>query len=166
MATVNPQKISEARAEVDRLNSEARTANELMEGITVLLNKHMLKYSWVGFYMLEPGANPPVLVLGHYTGAMTVHTRISLNQGICGAAASLGKTVVVDDVENDPRYLACSLETKSEIVVPIFVRGEVAGELDIDSHFLAAFTDEDRELVEYCARIVGKRLESKQAVAT
>ena len=103
-----------------------------------------------------------MLVLGHFQGAMTPHTRIPLNQGICGAAASSGKTVVVDDVKKDSRYLACSLETKSEIVVPIFVHGKVAGELDIDSHFLAAFGDEDRELVEYCAQLVGKRLESSR----
>jgi GAF domain-containing protein len=95
---------------------------------------------------------------------MTPHTRIPLNQGICGAAASSGKTVVVDDVRKDQRYLACSLETKSEIVVPVFVRDKVAGELDVDSHFLAAFAVEDCELVEYCARLVGKRLESKQAI--
>jgi GAF domain-containing protein len=68
--------------------------------------------------------------------------------------------VVVDDVTSDQRYLACSLETKSEIVVPVFVHGKVAGELDIDSHFAAAFPTEDRELVEYCAQLVGKRLES------
>jgi len=109
--------------------------------------------------MLEPGTTPPVLVLGHFQGAMTPHTRIPLNQGICGAAASSGKTVVVDDVHSDPRYLACSLETKSEIVVPVFVRGAVVGELDIDSHFAAAFGFEDRELVEYCAQLVGKSLE-------
>src|SRR5258705_12978446 len=107
-----------------------------MADITRLLFDKMLKYNWVGFYMLEPGANPPALVLGHFQGAMTPHTRIPLNQGICGAAASSGKTIVVDDVKSDPRYLACSLETKSEIVVPIFVRGQVAGELGIDSHFL------------------------------
>ena len=58
---------------------------------------------------------------------MTPHTRIPLNQGICGAAASSGKTIVVDDVKKDPRYLACSLETKSEIVVPIFVKGQGRG---------------------------------------
>jgi L-methionine (R)-S-oxide reductase len=156
----NPHKLDEVRKEADRLHSEARTADQLMEGITVLLNKQMLKYNWVGFYMLEPGADPPMLVLGHYRGAMTPHTRIPLNAGICGAAASSGKTVVVDDVKTDPRYLACSLETKSEIVVPVFVRGKVAGELDIDSHFPAAFAGEDRELVEYCAQLVGKRLES------
>jgi GAF domain-containing protein len=62
-------------------------------------------------------------------------------------------------VKKDPRYLACSLETQSEIVVPIFVHGKVAGELDIDSHFLAAFAPGDRELIEYCAQLVGKRLE-------
>ena len=159
--TSNPRKIDEVRKAADRLNAEARTADQLMESISLLLNKQMLKYNWVGFYMLEAGANPPALVLGRFQGAMTVHTRIGLHQGICGAAASSGKTVVVDDVKKDPRYLACSLETKSEIVVPIFVHGKVAGELDIDSHFLAAFGDEDRELVEYCAQIVGKRLEDK-----
>ena len=159
--TSNPRKLDEVRKAADRLNSEAHTADQLMENICLLLNKQMLKYNWVGFYMLEAGASPPALVLGRFQGAMTVHTRIALNQGICGAAASSGKTVVVDDVKKDPRYLACSLETKSEIVVPIFVHGKVAGELDIDSHFLAAFGDEDRELVEYCAQLVGKRLERK-----
>ncbi len=156
--TSNPRGVAEVRKAADRLNSEARTADQLMKGITVLLNQQMLKYNWVGFYMLEPGADPPMLVLGHYQGAMTPHTRIPLNQGICGAAASSGKTVVVDDVHNDARYLACSLETKSEIVVPVFVRGQVAGELDIDSHFPAAFGLEDRTLVEYCAQLVGKKL--------
>jgi len=153
-------KIEEVRKEVDALNSKASTADGFMDGITRLLHDKMLKYNWVGFYMLEPGTKPPVLVLGHFQGAMTPHTRILLNEGICGAAASSGKTVVVDDVNSDPRYLACSIETKSEIVVPVFVRGVVAGELDIDSHFHAAFGVEDRSLVEHCARLVGKRLES------
>src|SRR5271166_3301590 len=163
MVTLNPQKIDEARKEVDRVNSESRTADALMDGITVLLHQHMLKYNWVGFYLFEENADPPMLVLGHYRGAMTPHTRIPLHQGICGAAASSGKTVVVDDVRKDSRYLACSIETKSEIVVPIFVRGKVAGELDIDSHFLSAFSSEDRELIEYCAQLVGKRLEAEPA---
>jgi L-methionine (R)-S-oxide reductase len=163
MATISKtDKLSEVRKDADRLNDKVHTADELMEGITALLNEKMLKYNWVGFYMLEPGANPPMLVLGHYRGAMTPHTRIPLNQGICGAAASLGKTVVVDDVKKDPRYLACSLETKSEIVVPVFVNGAVAGELDIDSHFPAAFAAEDRSMIEYIAQLVGQRLEKEQ----
>jgi GAF domain-containing protein len=161
MATASDlSRIEEVRKEVDRLNSEASTADGLMDGLTRLLHERMLKYNWVGFYMLEAGTEPPVLVLGHFQGAMTPHTRIPLNQGICGAAASSGKTVVVDDVKSDRRYLACSVETKSEIVVPVFVRGQVVGELDIDSHFTAAFGFEDRELVEYCAQVVGKRLAS------
>jgi L-methionine (R)-S-oxide reductase len=157
--TSNTTQIEEVRKELPRLSSEARSADQLMDDITRLLFDKMLKYNWVGFYMLEPGAEPPMLVLGHFQGAMTPHTRIPLNQGICGAAASSGKTVIVDDVRSDPRYLACSVETKSEIVVPVFVGGQVAGELDIDSHFPAAFGFEDRELVEYCAQLVGKRLE-------
>lgn len=158
-------KLSEVRKGADRLDDEAHTADELMDGITALLNEQMLKYNWVGFYMLEPGANPRVLALGHYRGAMTPHTRIPLNQGICGAAASSGKTVVVDDVRKDPRYLACSLETKSEIVVPIFVNGAVAGELDIDSHFPAAFGVEDRALIEYIAQLAGRRLEKQRTAS-
>ena len=114
------EKHAQARTAVDRLRSEARSADGLMKGIVVLLNEQMLKYNWVGFYMLEPGANPPVLVLGHYQGAMTPHTRIPLHEGICGAAATTGTTVNIDDVAKDPRYLACSIETKSEIVAPIF----------------------------------------------
>ena len=162
MTTSKPDKVEEIRKAAERLDAEARSTDELMLGITQLLNERMLKYNWVGFYMLEPGADPPMLLLGHYKGAMTPHTRIPLNQGICGAAASTGKTVVVDDVTKDSRYLACSLETKSEIVVPVFKHGVVAGELDIDSHFPAAFGLEDRELIEYCAGLVGKSLEGKQ----
>lgn len=162
MATLSKSdKLDEVRSAVERLNSEAPSADQLMQGITRLLNEKILKYNWVGFYMMEPGASPPVLVLGHYQGAMTPHTRIPLNQGICGAAASSGKTVVVDDVSKDPRYLACSLETKSEIVVPVFKHGQVAGELDIDSHFPAAFGPADCELIEYCAELVGKRLDQE-----
>lgn len=150
-------KTSDVRREADRLSATSGSAQQLMENICTLLHEQMLKYNWVGFYMLE--ANTDILVLGSFQGAMTPHTRIPLHQGICGAAASSGKTVVVDDVSKDPRYLACSLETKSEIVVPIFVRGKVVGELDIDSHFPSAFTKEDRELVEHCAQLVGTRLE-------
>src|SRR5580692_7716510 len=154
------QRIEEIRSELTELAEAAPTADDLMRSMAKLLHERMLKYNWVGFYMLEPGAQPPMLVLGAFEGAMTPHTRIPLNQGICGAAASSGQTVVVDDVNKDPRYLACSFETKSEMVVPVFVHGKVMGELDIDSHFPAAFGVEDRALIEYCAELVGKRLEN------
>ena len=156
-------RIEEIRNEITDLAQASPDAQEFMRRTVKLLHDRMLKYNWVGFYLLEPGAQPPVLVLGAFEGAMTPHTRIPLNQGICGAAASSGHTVVVDDVRRDPRYLACSLETKSEIVVPIFAHGQVVGELDIDSHFPAAFTSEHQDLVQHCAMLVGKKLESSPA---
>jgi GAF domain-containing protein len=145
----------------EKLPAASLSADDLMRKICHLLHERLLKYNWVGFYMLEGGAGGDTLVLGPFAGSMTPHTRIQLNQGICGAAASSGRTIVVDDVNSDPRYLACSIETKSEIVVPVFVGGKVVGELDIDSHFPAAFKDDDREFVEYCARLVGKALEAE-----
>jgi GAF domain-containing protein len=153
----------EVKREFERLACSTTSARDLMEKLVKLLHARMLKYNWVGFYMLDNSVTPPVLQLGAFQGAMTPHTRIPLHQGICGAAASTGKTVVVDDVAKDPRYLACSVETKSEIVAPVFVRGKVVGELDIDSHFPAAFKDKDRELVEYCASLVGQLLETLPA---
>jgi len=153
-------RIDEVRDEVSAMAQSALNAQELMQRMVKLLHERMLKYNWVGFYLLEPGAQPPMLVLGAFEGAMTPHTRIPLHQGICGAAASSGQTVVVDDVNQDPRYLACSLETKSEIVVPVFAHGRVVGELDIDSHFAAAFTAEHQNLVQHCARLVGNKLET------
>src|ERR1700682_4601600 len=132
-----------------------------MRDIVALLHEKLTRYNWVGFYMIEKEVDRNMLVLGPFKGTMTPHTRIPLNQGICGAAASSGKTIIVDDVNADSRYLACSLETKSEIVVPVFVHGIVVGELDIDSHFLAAFGPDDRKLCEPPAAILGKFLESR-----
>jgi GAF domain-containing protein len=146
------------------LKSAARSAptvHVLMATICHTLVQRMPNYNWVGFYMLD-SKDENTLVLGPYVGAPTPHTRIPLNQGVCGAAVSEGKTIVVDDVNADPRYLACSIETKSEIVAPVYVRGKIVGELDIDSHLAARFKPEDRELVEQCANIVGEYLERKQ----
>ncbi|HWR37136.1 MAG TPA: GAF domain-containing protein [Clostridia bacterium] len=152
----------EIARELDQALEGAPTVQDLMSLIVGRLQQYLPNYHWVGFYMIEKSSLPgvdPVLVLGPYVGAETPHKRIPLNQGICGAAASSGETVVVDDVHSDPRYLSCSIETKSEIVVPIYVRGEVVGELDIDSHVPAAFGDDDRQLCEHAARLVGSYLE-------
>ncbi len=98
------------------------------------------------------------LVLGPYVGKPSPHTRIPLDRGICGAAASQKATIVVDDVTSDPRYLACSLETKSEIVVPIMRGNVVLGEIDIDSDRSAAFNNDDRALLERVAAALADRL--------
>ena len=156
-----PTSQQELAQELTVLADAAASVEDLMSVMVGRLKERMLYFDWVGFYMIEKGGigEDPVLVLGPYVGAITPHTRIPLNQGICGAAASSGHTVIVDDVNADPRYLACSIATKSEIVVPIFVKGEVVGELDVDSHTPAAFTADDRQLVEHCARLVGIYLE-------
>ena len=130
-----------------------------MDSIVQLLHDKLARYNWVGFYMIDPN-DSNMLVLGPFRGSVTPHTRIPLNQGICGAAASSGKTVVVDDVNKDPRYLACSIETKSEIVVPVFAKGKVVGELDIDSHVHAAFGPDDRKLCEQATQLLGKFIDS------
>src|ERR1700761_1593157 len=115
----------------------------LQHFIVELIPKRLPYYNWTGFYMLDP-ADPETLVLGPFRGAPTSHVRIPVIQGICGAAVAQNATVIVDDVHSDPRYLACSIETKSEIVVPIRVHGVAIGEIDIDSHDRAAFTSADR----------------------
>jgi L-methionine (R)-S-oxide reductase len=158
MATTNSEP-TDLIVELDALAHGADSAEALMKGIVLLLHARLTRYNWVGFYMLEKEGDHDVLVLGPFEGTMTPHVRIPLHQGICGAAASSGKTIVVDDVNAVPRYLACSLETKSEIVVPVFVNGKVAGELDIDSHFRAAFGADDRQLCEHAATLLGKFLE-------
>ena len=118
------------------------------------LKEALPHYSWVGIYVLE-GTE---LVLGPYLGKPSPHTRIPLNSGICGAAASEKATIIVDDVNSDPRYLACSLETRSEIVVPIMLGDLVLGEIDIDSDQPAAFTAADRALLEQVAAALAEQM--------
>jgi GAF domain-containing protein len=156
-----PINYSDLAKELNAMAEAAESAEDLMSVVVERLHERLPHFNWVGFYMVEKGVpgGESMLVLGPYVGAETPHKRIPLNQGICGAAVSSGQTVVVDDVNADPRYLACSLETKSEIVAPVFVKGEAVAELDIDSHTPAAFSAEDRKVVEHCAALVGSFLE-------
>jgi GAF domain-containing protein len=138
--------------------AHAASLDELMHTMVQRLAESVPAFNWVGFYMIDP-AQPNMLQLGSYVGAPTEHVRIPLDKGICGAAAATGETIIVDNVQSDPRYLACSIETKSEIVAPIYAKGKVVGELDIDSHAPAAFGPAERELVERCAALVGQFIE-------
>lgn len=132
----------------------------LQEEIVKAISGELPAYNWVGFYMLDP-ADRGMLVLGPFMGEATPHVRIPIEEGICGAAAASGSTIIVDDVNADSRYLSCSLKTRSEIVVPIYAFGAVTGELDIDSHTIAAFGGADRVFLEEVARIVGTYIESE-----
>jgi GAF domain-containing protein len=139
---------------VRRTASTAPDAPSLLTEVVRLLQRERPHYHWVGVYLLQGQE----LTLGPYVGKPTPHTRIPLNKGICGAAASTGETIVVDDVNSDPRYLACSLETRSEIVVPIRRAGRILGEIDIDSDVPAAFSPQDRILLEAVAELLAERI--------
>jgi L-methionine (R)-S-oxide reductase len=134
--------------------AQAPTPDEAMRQAVSILKHQVPDYSWVGIYLMD-GSD---LVLGHFLGKPSPHTRIPLSQGICGAAASHKRTIIVDDVDADPRYLACSLETRSEIVVPIMRGTTVLGEIDIDSDKKAAFGPSDRELLESVATLLARKL--------
>jgi GAF domain-containing protein len=153
MAVTYSDVLSAVRAAVD----QAPSHTEAMVQAVNVLKDGMPDYTWVGIYLLD-GAD---LVLGPYRGTPSPHTRIPLNQGICGAAASTKTTIVVDDVDADPRYLACSLETRSEIVVPIMRGDEVLGEIDIDSDKKAAFGPADRELLQAVAGLLAQRFDKR-----
>jgi GAF domain-containing protein len=134
--------------------ASADDADAAMATATRLLHAGVTHYTWVGIYLLDGNE----LVLGPFVGKPSPHTRIPLGRGICGAAAAEKETIIVDDVNADPRYLACSLETKSEIVVPIMSGAEVLGEIDIDSDQPAAFGPADRRMLEDVARQLAVRM--------
>jgi len=142
---------------VDNIKSaiaSKQTREEILRAAVELIAGSSDRFDWTGFYMLEGD----ILVVGPYVGPPTPHTRIELNQGICGAAAFQLKTIIVDDVHADPRFLACSITTRSEIVVPLMDGNKCIGEIDIDSNRPSAFTPEDREMLEAVARSIVERL--------
>lgn len=126
----------------------ASNPNSPMEGIVGLLKASFSYYDWVGIYLLN---DESTLKLGPFRGDPSPHTIIPINSGICGAAVREKQTIVVPDVNADPRFLACSLTTRSEIVVPIKRGDEILGEIDIDSDTPDAFKDRDRRLIEAIA---------------
>ena len=122
-----------------------------LQRVVDLLHERFEDYSWLGIYLVHESD----LVLGPWKGPeATEHVRIPVGQGICGAAAASGETEIVDDVNADPRYLACFPSTRSEIVVPIVHEGRVVGEIDIDSDRPAAFGEADRAFLERVAELI------------
>jgi L-methionine (R)-S-oxide reductase len=165
MPTAHPDARHEAKSntlvqeellgEFRELPKTAPTAQFVMERIAHRLHESMTRYNWVGFYLVDP-ADEGVLLVGPFAGSFTPNARIPLNTGLCGAAATSGRTVAVDDVSKDSRYLAGSPLVKSEIVVPIFVKNKLAAELDIESYFGSTFTESEQKFVESCADVAGK----------
>lgn len=144
------QLIDNIRIAIAGLSSE----REILCAAAELINDYSEGYNWTGFYMLRDDH----LEVGPYVGPKTEHTKIELNRGICGAAASSSKTVKVDDVLSDERFLACSASTRSEIVVPLMDGEKVLGEIDIDSDQPSFFSRDDQKMLEGIADVIVARL--------
>jgi len=112
-------------------------------------------YDWCGVYRLEGEA----LALDEFVGAATDHTRIEVGVGVCGTAVAEDRNQVVDDVRQLSNYLACSIQTRSEIVVLIRRGDKVLGQIDIDGHEVGAFDKSDESFLERMAEILAERWE-------
>jgi len=140
----------------DLENFDSISGIELQKSLVQWLDEEVSYYNWTGFYFMNDEKQQ--LEIGPYVGAYTDHTVIPYGRGICGQVAVSGKTFEVPDVHAQDNYLACSLATKSEIVVPIYKGENLVGQIDIDSHELDPFTQEDHELLEAVANFVAQRL--------
>lgn len=138
-------------AEVTELAPQQADNDALLKLAVEKMAAAFPKYDWTGIYMVDGDE----LVVDHFVGAPTPHVRIPIGHGICGAAVAEEQTIIVPDVHADPRYLACSIETKSEIVVPIYRDETIIGEIDIDSHRPDAFKPHDQRYLEKTAKVVG-----------
>ena len=135
---------------IDKILSLLEKGENVIEK-TVEILKEVPHYHWVGIYLVEEDS----LVLKYYIGKSTEHAKIKIGQGICGAAVVDEHTIIVPDVNADNRYIACSAETRSEIVVPIWASGVIVGEIDIDSDIPDAFDHQDKQMLERVASILG-----------
>ncbi|MFN3410560.1 MAG: GAF domain-containing protein [Exilispira sp.] len=136
-----------------KLKEEQNNIDEILTIICEVCAKNIPYYNWFGFYLVDKDEKD-FLNLGPFIGEPTEHTKIPFGRGICGQAAEKKKTLIVKDISEEKNYLACSLKVKSELVTPI-MRGEyVLGEIDIDSHYLNAFSDLDKEFIEKLASLI------------
>lgn len=119
--------------------------------------KEAFGFFWVGFYLVKDAAGADggkELVLGPFQGPVAC-TRIGYGRGVCGSAWKSGKSIVVEDVEKFPGHIACSSLSRSEVVVPLIVRGrDVVGVLDIDSAEVGTFDEVDRQFLEELCGII------------
>jgi len=147
---------------LDNLKTEIRTilgATNITRDIKLknlcqFLSDKVSYYNWVGFYFANYETR--TLHLGPYFGAETEHTIIPFGKGICGQVAESNENFVVPDVAAQDNYIACSFTVKSEIVVPLFVKGINIGQIDIDSHVINPFTAADERFLEFVNQEVAK----------
>jgi len=153
-ATLDKKQIFDAIIpEIKGILKTKYTNNRKLLTICRLLKKKVSHYDWVGFYIVDK-KHKKELFLGPFEGEPTEHTRIPFGSGICGQAVVLKKPFIVQDVTKETNYLSCSMKVLSEIVLPIFKKGKIVGELDIDSHSLSPFTSNDKNFLENVCNIV------------
>jgi len=136
----------------ESVNSSA-SRDEVLRDAVSILKQERKHYNWVGIYLLEGDT----LVLHNYIGKPTDHTHIPVGKGVCGVAVAQGANQIVGDVTRLDNYLACSAETRAEIVVLIKQNGQILGQIDIDSDLENAFNHEDEALLNEVANLLARR---------
>lgn len=137
----------------------AASAESLMQHVCERIHVHIPRYNWIGFYLVDP-KDVTTLVLGPHVGSFTPNAKIALHDGLCGRAASTGRVLVSDNVEEDSRCLRPSDIVKAQISVPIMPVNKIVAVFHVESYFMAAFKPaQERDFVEGCGRIVTKFLE-------
>jgi L-methionine (R)-S-oxide reductase len=132
---------------IDIILASLKTKEEKLQAICDFLENEISYYDWVGFYFKN--GDKDELKLAQYTGEETEHTIIPFGKGICGQVALSNENFVVQNVSEQDNYISCGWKVKSEIVIPIFVKGKNIGQIDIDSHTENTFSAKDEELLEY-----------------
>jgi len=128
--------------------------DNILLAVCRLLKENIRYYDWVGIYLAEQPKRQ--LFLGPFVGEPTEYTKIAFGKGVCGQAAERRTTYIIQDVSKESNYLPCSPKAKSEIVVPIFRKGAIVGEIDIDSHTLAPFSEEDKVFLESLSELLSE----------
>jgi putative methionine-R-sulfoxide reductase with GAF domain len=159
--SMNSRDRSKLRAEVEALVASDAPDDEVLEDVVRLVHEAHPRWDWSGIYLLVDGT----LVVGPFAGSEEPpeHSRIEVGDGVCGTAVAQDRNQLVDDVRELDNYLACSLSTRSELVVLIREDGRIVGQFDIDSDERDAFTQEDEALLEELATVVAPRAASLAA---
>ena len=131
--------IDQIIAQLDSLQVEGVSFERLLESAVQGVHQLNPNFHWTGIYELFPD---DVLRLGPFIGAPTEHCFIGVGKGVCGSAVAEKRNMNIPDVSRHENYLACSSETKSELVVLIRSGDTIHAQIDIDSHLLAAFDDQ------------------------
>lgn len=140
--------------ELEALRAAGAGRDELLRRAVREIEASEERYDWVGVYLLEGGG----LVLHDYVGAPTEHDRIEVGVGVCGTAVAEERDLLVEDVREVENYLACSPETRSEVVVLIREpeSGRIVGQLDLDSDRVSGFGEDDRRELRTVADWLGE----------